>query len=259
MINPAFYGLILAGILMLGMVILIEVGRRIAIRRENRVGEGAHKGLGVLEGSVFGLLGLLIGFTFSGAATRFYERRQLITEEANDIGTAYLRINLLPDQAQPAVRQKFRQYLDSRLETYRRLPDIEAAFAELSNSKKIQDEIWAYSVAGCRDSSSQACNMLLLPALNSMFDIVTTRTEATKIHPPPIIFGMIVVLSFAGALLAGYGMAESKSRSWVHILGLAVVMAFAVYVIMDIEYPRAGLITVAGADQVLVELRESMK
>ena len=228
MINPAFYGLILAGILSLGMVILTEVGRRIAIRRETRDGKDAHKGLGVTDGAVFGLLGLLIGFTFSGAASRFDGRRHLITEEANDIGTAYLRINLLPDQAQPALRQKFQQYLDSRLETYRRLPDLEAAFAELANSKKIQDEIWAYSVAGCRDSGSQACNMLLLPALNSMFDIVTTRTEATKIHPPPIIFGMIVVLSLAGALLAGYGMAGSKSRSWVHIAGLAAVMAFAV-------------------------------
>jgi len=259
MINPAFYGLILAGILLLGMLILIEVGRRLAIRRERRDGEEAHKGLSVLDGAVFGLLGLLIGFTFSGAATRFDARRQLITAEANDIGTAYLRINLLPDQAQPALRQKFRQYLDSRLETYRRLPDLQAAFAELAKSKKIQDEIWAYSVAGCRDSPSQSCNMLLLPALNSMFDIVTTRTEATKIHPPPIIFGMIVVLSLAAALLAGYGMAQSKSRSWVHIFGLAAVMALAVYVILDIEYPRAGLISVAGADQVLVELRESMK
>jgi len=259
MMNPAFYALVLGGTLLLGMVILTEVGRRIAIRRKMRDGEDAHKGVGVLEGAVFALLGLLIGFTFSGAASRFYERRQLITEEANDIGTAYLRISLLPDQTQPELRQKFRHYLDSRLETYRRLPDLKAAFAELANSKKIQDEIWAYSVAGCRDASSPACNMLLLPALNSMFDIVTTRTEATKIHPPPIIYAMIVLLSLAGALLAGYGMAESKSRSWLHIFGLAAVMAFAVYVIMDIEYPRAGLISVADADHVLVELRESMK
>jgi hypothetical protein len=129
----------------------------------------------------------------------------------------------------------------------------------LANTKKIQDGIWAYSVAGCRDSGSQACNMLLLPALNAMFDIVTTRTEASKIHPPPIIFGMILVLPLAAALLAGYGMAGGKSRSWVHILGFAAAMALTIYVVMDIEYPRAGLISVAGADQVLVDLRESMK
>jgi hypothetical protein len=259
MINPEFYGLLLSLVLLFGIVILVEVGRRIAARRMSRYGAGADKGLGVLEGAVFALLGLLIGFTFSGAASRFDDRRHMITQEANDIGTAYLRINLLPDHAQPALRQKFRQYLDSRLETYRRLPDVEAAFAELANSKKIQDEIWASSVTGCRDTGSESCNLLMLPALNSMFDIVTTRTEATKIHPPPIIYILIVALALAGALLAGYGMAEGKSRSWVHIVGLAVVMAFSVYVIMDIEYPRAGLINVAGSDQVLVELRDSMK
>jgi hypothetical protein len=258
MINLASYGLILTGSLLLGMVILVEVGRRIGIRRRSRDPEG-DQGLGVVEGAVFSLLGLLIAFTFSGAATRFDARRQLITEEANDIGTAYSRIELLPDQARPAMRQAFRQYLDSRLETYRRLPDLDAAFAELANSKRIQDEIWAHSVAGCRDSGSQACNMLLLPALNAMFDIVTTRTEATKIHPPPIIFGLLGVLSLAGALLAGYGMAGSKSRSWLHIAAFAAILTLTVYVITDIEYPRVGFITVAGADQVLVDLRESMK
>jgi hypothetical protein len=259
MTNLAYYGLFIAGILLIGMVVLLEVGRRISFRQRARNGGASQVGLGVVEGAVFSLLGLLIAFTFAGAATRFDGRRQLVTEEANDIGTAYLRINLLPEVAQPAVRAKVRQYLESRLETYRRLPDLEAAYAELANSKRIQDEIWFASVAGCRESDVPACNMLLLPALNSMFDIVTTRTEASKIHPPPIIFAMIIVLSLASALLAGYGMGDSKTRSWLHIIGFSTVMALTVYVIIDIEYPRAGLINVAGSDQVLIELQESIK
>ena len=259
MFQPAYYGLMSAGILLLGSVILLEVGRRISRRRESCDGEAAHIGLGVVEGAVFSLLGLLIAFTFSGAATRFDGRRQMVTEEANDIGTAYLRINLLPDQAQPAVRQMFRTYVDSRLKTYRVLPDLDASYAELAHSKKIQDEIWAYSVEQCGESVSPACNMLFLPALNTMFDIVTTRAEASKIHPPPIIFVMIIVLALGAALLAGYGMGGSKARSWLHILGFASVMALTVYVIIDIEYPRTGLISVADSDQVIVEVRESMK
>ena len=71
----------------------------------------------------------------------------------------------------------------------------------------------------CRDSGSQPAHMLLLPALNAMFDITTTRTEAMKNHPPSIIFAMIGVLSLAASLLAGYGMAGGKLRSWVHIVG----------------------------------------
>jgi hypothetical protein len=257
--TPTIYGSMFAGGLFLGMVLLLETGRRIGTRRLAQDPESARQGLGVIEGAVFSLLGLLLAFTFSGAATRFDDRRQLIVEEANDIGTAYLRIDLLPSPAQPPLRELFRRYLDSRLEVYRRLPDMAAAKAELARSQGLQNEIWSNAVAACRDSGSSSAHMLLLPALNPMFDITTTRTEATRFHPPLIIFIMLGVLSLAAALLAGYGMAGGKSRSWVHILGFAAVMALTVYVIVDIEYPRLGLIRVDDADRVLVELRESMK
>jgi len=71
--------------------------------------EGARAGAGAVEGSVFGLLGLLIAFTFSGAAFRFDARRQLAVEETNAIGTAYLRLDLLPADKQPALRDSFRR------------------------------------------------------------------------------------------------------------------------------------------------------
>jgi hypothetical protein len=80
-----------------------------------------------VEGSVFGLLGLLVAFTFSGASSRFDTRRHLIVEETNAIGTAYLRLDVLPSTVQPALRDSFRRYLDSRLAIYRKLPDAAAA------------------------------------------------------------------------------------------------------------------------------------
>ena len=85
---------------------------------------GARAGAGVVDGAVFGLLGLLVAFTFSGAATRFDARRQLVVEEANAIGAAYLRLDVLPAAAQPALRARFREYLDSRLAAYRAVPDM---------------------------------------------------------------------------------------------------------------------------------------
>ena len=183
----------------------------------------------------------------------------MVIEEANDIGTAYLRIDLLPEHAQPALRDLFRRYLDSRLETYRKLPDLEAAKAELARSRSLQDEIWSYATSACRDAGSSPAHMLLLPALNQMFDIVTTRTEAGNIHPPLIIFAMIGILALGAALLAGFAMSKNKSPSWAHTISFAAVMALTIYVIVDIEYPRFGLINVSGADRVLVELRESLK
>src|SRR5262245_47987101 len=92
-----------AGGLFLGMVLLLEVGRRLGQRRQSLDAEGGRAGLGAVEGAVFALMGLLIAFTFSGAAARFDSRRQLIVDEANAIGTAWLRLDLLPASAQPAL------------------------------------------------------------------------------------------------------------------------------------------------------------
>jgi hypothetical protein len=241
-----------------GALLLLETGRRIGLRRMANDPEGARAGMGAVEGAVFGLMGLLIAFTFSGAAARFDTRRQMVTEEANDIGTAWLRLDLLPAASQPALRESFRRYLDSRLEVYQKMPDLAAAKAALGRSAVLQGEIWTQAVAACREGPPPAA-MLLLPALNQMIDITTTRTMATKMHPPLIIFAMLVALTLIGALLAGYGMAAARNRSWVHMLGFALVMAAGVYIILDLEYPRMGLIRIHDADQVLIELRQSMK
>ena len=95
--------------------------------------------------------------------------------------------------------------------------------------------------------------------LNAMIDITTTRTMSGQIHPPTVIFALLFGLALVSSLLVGYGLASNKSRSWLHMLGLAFVMAVSVYVILDIEYPRLGFIRVDSFDQALVELRESMK
>ena len=243
-----------------GMLALLEIGRRIGLRRMAQDSEGARAGVGAVEGAVFGLLGLLIAFTFSGAASRFDTRRQLIVEETNDIGTAYLRLDLLPVDQQPALREKFRQYVDTRLAVYAKLPDLAAAKEELAKGNRLQGEIWRQAVSASRtQGASPAASMLLLPALNAMIDITTTRTMAAQMHPPAIIIAMLFGLALAGALLAGYAMAAAKSRSWLHMIGFALVTAFVIYVILDMEYPRVGLIRVDAFDQALVEFRQSMQ
>jgi hypothetical protein len=244
--------------LFLGMLLLLEVGRRIGQRRIEHDPGGARAGAGTVEGAVFGLLGLMIAFTFSGAAARFDGRRQLVVEEANDIGTAWLRIDLLPRDAQPPLRELFRRYLDSRLETYRKASDLEAALVEYGRSTKLQGEIWAMAVAAGRDAPTPQATMLLLPALNQMIDITTTRLMATRVHPPGIIFAMLAALCLAGALLAGLAMAEGKGRSWVHMLAFSAILATTVWLTIDLEYPRWGLIRVDAIDSVLADVRRSM-
>lgn len=253
------FDVLFSGALFIGMLVLIEVGRRVGVRRLAKDPEGARTGISAVEGSLFGLLGLLVAFTFSGANSRFDARRQLITHEANAIGTAWLRIDLLQPEVQPQIRDLFRRYLDSRLETYRKLPNIAAAEQELARSISLQGEIWTKAVEAVKAGPPGPSGGLVLNALNSMFDIVSERTAAAWTHPPLVIYVMLMALAFASALIAGIGMAGAKTRSWVHVIGFAAVLSLSVYVILDLEFPRIGLIRVDSFDRALYQLRDSMK
>jgi hypothetical protein len=250
--------IVYAGGLFLGMMVLLELGRRLGRRRRRGDEEGARAGLGAVEGAVFALMGLLIAFTFSGAASRFDDRRELIIQEANAIATAWLRLDLLPVTAQPELRELFRSYLDRRLSAYDKLPDLDAAQVELDKADALQAEIWGRVVAACHAAPGPLAAQVV-PALNAMFDLAATRTAGARIHPPMIIFIMLGGLSLMSALLAGYAMAGGRVRSWIHMVGFALIMAATVYVILDIEFPRMGLIRVDSADRVLIELRRSME
>jgi hypothetical protein len=255
----AFNTAMLAAGLFGGMLILLETGRRLGLRRLALDSEAARAGFGVVEGAIFALMGLLIAFTFSGAASRFDTRRHLVVEEANAIGTAYLRLDLLPASPREVLRGSFRDYVEARLEVYRKLPDITAAKQALAHANQLQGQIWSQALAACQQAP-QPATMLLLPALNAMIDITTTRTVATQIHPPQVVFVMLCALALASSLMAGYSMAAGRlTICWIHMLVFAVIMALTVYVILDIEYPRLGRIRVDAIDQVLVDLLDSMK
>ncbi|HTT18021.1 MAG TPA: hypothetical protein VMG82_03685 [Candidatus Sulfotelmatobacter sp.] len=245
-----------------GMLLCLEIGRRLGKRSLAKDPHGSMSGTSTLQGAVFSLFGLLVGFTFSGAPARLDDARHLIQKEANAIGTAYLRLDLLPPGSQAAIREKFRNYVDSRVATFRKLPDFTAARAELSRSEKIQADIWKETLAASHlpDHDPDALK-LLVPSLNEMFDAASMRTTSRMMHPPMAIFVLLFSLALVCSLLAGHALAGSKQRSWLHIAAFAVVYVISVYVILEIEYPRLGSFSVLETryDQVLVDVRESMK
>jgi len=255
--NLVLVGMVLVLGILLGMLVMLEIGRRLGAHRMAQDPEGAKAGAGAVEAAVFGLMGLLIAFTFSGAATRFDTRRAQLVDEANCIGTAWLRLDLLPAKAQPALREKFRQYTDARVAYFRESPDPRAAKIELDRANRLQNEIWTQVLAACRESG-ETSTTLLVPAVNDMFDAGTRRMMGTKMHPPLIIYVTLGLLLLVSALVAGYHMGEGKGRSWIHCLAFALAIAVAFYLILDFELPRVGFIRIDSFDQVFVDLRQSM-
>jgi len=107
-------------------------------------------------------------------------------------------------------------------------------------------------------SPNTLAGMQLIPALNAMIDITNTRTATMQFHPPLIIFAMLMVMSLITAVLVGYQMASLEKRSWLHVALFIVTISLTCYVILDIEYPRIGLIRVDAADLILKDVREGM-
>ncbi len=255
-----FGALLLALGLFCATLLFLETGLRIGLRRRaESAKDGAGPGFTALGGAVFALLGLLVAFSFSGAAGRFEAKRHLIVEEATAIETAYLRIDLLPAALQTALHEKFKQYVDARLAVYEKLPDMEAADVEMSRAVALQREIWQLSVAACREVSTPATVQLVISSLNAMIDASTARSAALRAHAPAIVFVLLGVVSLVCSFMAGFDASARKTRSWVHLLGFAAILAIAFYVILDLEYPRVGLIRLAAADTVIVEVRHNMK
>src|SRR5262245_29984398 len=128
---PTAPSLLTAAALLLATALCLYLGRRLGQRRLSDESATPPAGRTAIQSELSGLLTLLLAFTVVGAATRFDSRRLQIIDETNALSTAWLRIDLVPEEAQPALRARFRTYLASRIATYRKLPDVAAARAEL--------------------------------------------------------------------------------------------------------------------------------
>jgi hypothetical protein len=136
--------------------------------------------------------------------------------------------------------------------------DWSTAWAEQARSEALQRKIWGEATAACKQEGP-ATTSLVLSSVNGMIDITTAQIVAIQNHPPKAIYWGLLMLVLSSAFLAGYRMAQAKKPSWVHMIIYSAAMAAAIYVTLDFEYPRFGLIRIDPADQILIDLRKNLK
>jgi ABC-type glycerol-3-phosphate transport system permease component len=251
--------LVIAGLLFPVTLITMEVGRRFGRRRMAEDPEEARAGTGAVEGAVFALFGLLIAFTFTSAALRYETRRELMVQHTNAIGTAWLRLNLLPTEVQLALQKDLRLFVDGIIKVHQQAGDKKALNQTKAYLEKLQDKIWKLAeTAASRDGRPQVAT-LVLPALNEMFDLTASRYNAARFHVSLVILWFLIFLSLLASLLAGYAMASAKHRNWLYMILFSLLISVTLYVIFDFEYPRSGIIQLDKADHIYIELRETMR
>ena len=250
--------ILIAGGLFVGMLLSIEFGRRWGVHQVAKRGTAARTGVGVVDSAVYSVFALLLGFSFSGAAGRFEHRREMIADVANDAGTTWQRIDMLPVAQQAPVRIELRHYLDALIAWYQEVPGVTAMTNQPEGLANAQASLWSVSVAACLTPEGEKARMLLLPGLNDMFSAVEKELMARRMHLPAMIWAMLGVTGLAGGLFAGYGLAGGPRRNWIYIIGISASVAVSIYVIMELEFPRLGLARVNGIDQAIVDLRATM-
>jgi hypothetical protein len=240
--------------LFLGLVLCLEVGYRLGAKRVKTI-PNAFEGFGAVEGAVFGIFGLLLSLSFFGAASRLDARRQLIVNEANAIASAYMRVDLLPEAEQPETRRLFREYLDQRIRISESSNEAQAV-AEMPKAAILQHAIWLRAISATKAGGPGV--PLLIPALNQMNEVASAKAIAVQTHLPPLVFNFLVLAALLSGLVAGFGMARGH-RNWVSVLTYATLITLTMYVMLDMEYPRSGLIRIGAADLALTTLRDSIQ
>ncbi len=246
-------------------LMLLNYGRQLGLRYMKKNGVESMSGLPTIEGAVFALIGLLVAFTISGALQRFDERRQLIVQEANAIGTAYDRLALFEGEAH-GLQARLRDYTKAQIELYRMPHDFSLwQRTELWSPEQqlkiheLKNKLWDATVAACPQSNYRPVCSLALIALASAFEVSRLREGAAEKHPPQIVYIMLFGLGLGGSLLAGFGMAAAAARSRIHMVMFAATLAITLYVVTDIEFPRLGFIRVENFDHFLVDVYEQMR
>ncbi len=242
-------------VLLAGMLALLELGFRLGNRFEKARGGEAT---GIFDSAIFALLGLLLGFAFAGAVDRFNVRRDLIVHEANAIGTAYLRTDLLQQEDQPAVRTLFGDYLQARLDVYHTIDSGGDPSAGFTKSEQLQAAIWRAAVASVKKPDVQHAAEVVLPAINDMIDITAERKVALGVHIPILVLILLFGVSLFSALLAGAGMSRHGARHIVHGAIFAAAVSLTIYTILDLDNPRGGFIRLEAADRLLEDLKTSI-
>ena len=259
-VNPALMGGFVAVFVFFGILLLLAIGRWFGKRSIAKHGGAGPSTIGSLETAVFALLGLLIAFTFSGALQRFDVRRAQVVDEANWVGTAWARIDLLPAAAQPPVRDAMKAYVSSRVATYQKIDDVAEANKEAGRSLALQATLWAATMAALKHPETRpGTAILVVPSQNDLINFTTIRFTAMQMHPPMIIYVMLIGLALVSALLAGFQSAGERKPDWLHRIAFGGIIACTVYLIIEIEYPRSGFVRIDSIDQVLVNARDQMK
>lgn len=241
---PVIQDLSVALGLLLAILGALELGFR-AGRRDSAAADPRAGGqIGSVQGAIIGLLGLLLGFTFAAAGGRFLERQDLIVQEANAIGTASLRADLLDPPHRLQLLTALKEYTEHRIEVASRIRDG-VTTDDSAQIDRFHARMWEAARAGVEARPSAMLGVL--PPINDVIDLHSTRIAAGKKRLPSLVMGLLIACSLLSMGVIGYGCGTSGRRRAPLTVPLGMLIGASLWISIDLDQPRAGLIQLSDA------------
>ena len=233
-----------------------EIGFRMGRARHADEPERSQTVANGLKASIIGLVALLLGFSYSMTSGRFNQRQQLVLDEANAIGTCYLRAGLLPETAGGHIRDCLRRYTDLRLEHF----ETALVPSEFQRTTKAMDaalvELWAGVEEAVKSDQDRARVSEIVPAANEVIDLAATRAWASHNQMPASVLALLAICVVVSSGLMGHSSGQVGRRHLGLWVALNCLIMLVLFVVLDFDRPRRGLIQINH--QPLIELRQSM-
>ncbi len=230
-------------------LLCVEVGFQLSKNRTDKGVEESESSVGAMVASTLGLLAFMLAFTFGVAAARFDDRRALVVEEANAIGTTFLRADLIAEPHRSKVKEILREYVDIRVQGAKHFTLLELA---LRKSEELQDDLWLLAVAAGREHDSDI-TALFVESVNQVIDLQSKRLAARlQARVPESIWGALLLVSALSMLGMGYQNGLTGQRGWPAGIILVFTFSTVLLLIADLDRPWEGLLKVS--QQSLIDL-----
>jgi hypothetical protein len=233
-------------------LVVYEIGFHFGRWWQKRTPEEKEGPTGMLVGSLLALMAFMLAITMGMASDRFDTRRGLVLEEANSIGTTYLRAGYLSEPASSTSRELLREYVPLRIATN----DLAEVRANITRSAEIHDELWSIAEDLARTASSDVL-ALYIETLNETIDLNTTRiTAGLYARVPETVLMLLIIGSSMTLGMVGYSAGLTGRRSPLTAVVMIVVLGAVITLVVDLDRPQDGFLDVN--QQPLIDLREQV-
>lgn len=194
-----------------------------------------------VQAALLALVGLMLGFTFAMALSRYDLRRQLVLDEANSIGTTGLRASLLPQKYEEDITHLLQEYVIARLDFYRAGDDQARIENAVQHAERLQQQLWSRAVAVAREQPNPI-TASFIQSLNETIDLASKRLDALENRIPKAVWLMLLFVGSIACFLTGILHRQARTLS---VLALPIVLAAVLTMIADLDSPRGGLIRIS--------------